>query len=259
MLTLYGDETGTHDEKGLEPGSDVCGIYAYAAWEKDWKKFVRMWNNRLRGKVESFHMNKFMREKEFPYRNWKTTKRDKFIQSLIKVARDKTCFGWGALLYVPDYDRHVPNDLKKERGHPYYFSFQLFFDMLLPQLERFDPPLPKGQQVAFFFEENQFQGLASKAFWDIKTVRDKNNRLGSITFLSKGKCVAFQAADMAAWVFKDDLSRQKQGLTRRDWVNKLIARQNVQVGYYDHKNLAKYVAGVRQTRRLLGAVAPHKK
>jgi hypothetical protein len=255
MLTLYGDESGTHDAKGLLPGSDVCGVFAYGAMERDWKKFTPMWKGRLRGKVPLFHMRTFMREKSYPYRKWSADDRKKFIESLIKVARDKTRVGFGALLYVPDYDQFVPADLKQERGgHPYYFAFQLFFDMLLPKLEKFDPPLPKGQQVAFLFEQNQFQGLAAKAFWEIKKIRDKNNRLGSINFFSKDKCVPFQAADMTGWLFREDLSRQKKGLPRREWVDQLIERQNAIVGYYDRQNLAIHVAEIRRTRRAIAAL-----
>jgi hypothetical protein len=257
MLTLYGDESGTHDAKGLRPGSDVCGVFAYAAFETEWKKFSATWTGRLRSKVPIFHMRDFMRDKAFPYRSWTVDARAKFLKSLATVAREKTRAGYGALLYVPDYDRIVPNDLKVERGHPYYFAFQLFFDMLLARLE--DSGLPQGQQVAFIFEENQFQGLASKAFWDIKQVRDRYNRLGSISFLPKNKCVAFQAADMAGWVFRDDLSRKKKGLPQREIVDWLIARQNILVGYYDKDNLAKHVAEVRHGRKLrrsMGRSAP---
>jgi hypothetical protein len=251
MLTFYGDESGTHDARGLKPGSDACGVFAYAAWERDWRKFETVWSARLRGQVAVFHMRDFMRDKSYPYRNWTSEQRQRFIQSLIKVARDKTRFGIGGLLYVPDYDQYVPDRRKEERGHPYYFSFQLFFDQLLPQLEKFNPPLPQGQQVAFVFDENQFQDLATKAFWEIKQIRDKKNRLGSIKFLTKDKCVAFQAADMAGWLFREDLSRMKKKLPRREWVDQLIERRNMLVGYYDHSNLPKYVAGISEIRRHL--------
>ena len=34
MLTFYGDESGTHDARGLkQPGADTGGVFAYAAWE----------------------------------------------------------------------------------------------------------------------------------------------------------------------------------------------------------------------------------
>jgi hypothetical protein len=246
MLTFIGDESGTHDARGLLPGSDVCGVFAYAAWERDWPKFSTMWKARLHGKVDLFHMRDFMRQKSYPYRNWTSAAREKFVEALIKVARDKTLYGLGGLLYVPDYEVLVPDALKLERGHPYYFAFQLFFDQLLPSLEKYG--LREGEQVAFIFEENQFQDLASKAFWEIKQIRDKKDRLGSISFLSKGKDVAFQAADMAGWLVREDLSRKKKGLPRRDWVEQLIARQNMQVGYYDQSNLKKYVAGITNIR-----------
>jgi len=210
-----------------------------------------MWKGRLAGKVLSFHMRDFMREKAYPYRNWSPNERKEFIESLIDVAKNKTRFGFGALVYVPDYDQIVPDDLKQERGHPFYFSFQLFFDMLLRQLDGYYLSLPKGQQVAFIFEENQFQDIATRAFWEIKKIRDKNSRLGSITFLSKNKCVAFQAADMAGWLFREDLSRRKKGLPRRECVNRLLKRGTdnaVTVGYYDRDNLSTHVAEVRRTR-----------
>jgi hypothetical protein len=247
MLTFYGDETGTHDQTGVQVGADVCGVYAYAAWEKDWKQFSTVWKARLTERnVKQFHMRDFMRIKEYPYRNWCVFDRNEFLKELIRVARQKTRFGFGSLVHVPDYDSVVPADLKEDRVHPYYFTFQLFFDMLLPELERLS--LPKGQRAAFFFEENgQFQDAANKAFWEIKNIRDKHDRLGSITFLPKNKCIAFQAADMAAWIFREDLSLKKQTLPRprREWVDQLIARSNVVVGYYDYENLPKYVAGVR--------------
>ncbi len=247
VLTFIGDESGTHDAKGLRPGSDCCGVFAYGAWRDEWKKAAAMWKGRLHGKVKSFHMRDFMRDKSIPYRDWTPEERERFIQSLIEVAVQKPRIGNGGLVYVPDYEQIVPDDLKQERGHPYYFSFQVFFDQLLPQLER--SRLPKGQQVAFLFEQNQFQDLAAKAFWDIKAVRDKNNRLGSIDFLPKNKCVLFQIADMSGWLFREDLSRKKKGLPRRPWVDQLIARENVLVGFYDQKSLKIHVNEVLNTRR----------
>jgi hypothetical protein len=261
MLTFYGDETGTHDETGASPGSHVCGIYAYAAWERDWRKFNKVWDARLKKwEVERFHMRDFMRIKGYPYRNWCVFERNRFIKDLIKVARDKPRFGFGSLLYVPEYEKVVPADLKIEREHPYYFAFQLFFDMLLPQLEQLS--LPKREQVAFFFEENQqFQDQAYRAFWEIKAIRDRHDRLGSITFLPKHKQSGFQAADMAAWIFREELILKKQRLPRprKDWVDLLNERKNVVVGYYDAENLPKYVSGIRQIRKQITAMKTSKR
>jgi hypothetical protein len=124
----------------------------------------------------------------------------------------------------------------------------------LRQLPKFDPPLPTSQQVAFIFEENQFQDLATRAFGEIKKARDKDGRLGSITFVSKDKCIPFQAADMAGWLFREDLSRLKHGLPRRGWVEQLTERNNILVGYYDRDNLPIHINEVRQTRRLLASL-----
>jgi hypothetical protein len=42
---------------------------------------------------------------------------------------------------------------------------------------------------------------------------------------------------------------QEKSLPRREWVEQLIERKNVLVGYYDRDNLSKYVAGILLRRR----------
>ena len=247
MLTVYADESGTHDVLGVQPGSDVVGVVGYAAWEKDWRRIEKHWETRLREYgVKEFHMRSFMRDKEYPYRNWPPKRREKFINALIKIAQKNTRFGIGGLVVLDDYNRIVPDFLREERKHPYYFSFQMFFDLPLPQLEKFDPPLPKGDQVAFIFDQNQqFEEEAIKAFHDIKQLRDKHDRMGSIDFRSRKKCRVLEVADLIVYLMRDDLSRLTRGeKRRRDWIDELRQRENLLVGYYDKGNLPRYVSGV---------------
>ncbi len=246
MLKVYADESGTHDALGVQPGSDVVGIVGYAAWDEDWRRIEKHWATRLRKfGVKEFHMRSFMRDKEYPYRNWPDRKREKFINALIKIARDNTRFGIGGLVVLEDYNRIVPDFLRDERKHPYHFTFQMFFDLILPQLEKFDPPLPKGHQVAFIFEQNQqFEADAIKAFHAIKGLRDKHDRMGSIDFFPKKRCPLFQIADLIVYLVRDDLSRKIRGEKRRSWIDDIRQRENLLIGYYDKGNLPKYVRGV---------------
>ena len=121
--------------------------------------------------------------------------------------------------------------------------------MLLPHLERMSPKLPSGQQVAFVFDQNnQFSVDALRAFNEIKELRDRHNRMGSILFRPRTDCPPLLAADLVVYLIRDDLSRLSRGTERRDIVDRLIQRQNLLVGYYDKDNLAAYVEGIRENR-----------
>jgi hypothetical protein len=201
-----------------------------------------------------------MRDKEYPYRDWTDDKRSKFINRLISIAQTHTRIGIGGLLVLDDYNNIVPRWLREERGHPYYFCFQLFFDNLIPLLETTNLRLPEGQQAAFVFDRNQqFRREADRAFDEIKEIRDENNRMGSLTWGDRKRHLPLQAADLIAYLVRNDMSLVLKGEPRRDWVDELIKKRNIHVGYFDKNNLQKYVDGITDGR-LMGlnvARRPH--
>jgi len=215
VFTIYADESGTHDASGTQPGSDVVAIAGYGAWERDWKRFDPRWNRVMRWAEidpDDFKMSAYRRRRDYPYRNWDDAKYESFLDSLIDAARLRATLAVGGALILEDYNEIVPLDLRRERGHPYQFCFQLLIDMLLEPLERILPP---GQQVAFIFDQtNEFAKDAVVAYQGIKELRDKNNRLGSIQFRSRIGCPPLQAADMLVGLVRDDMSRIKRGIDR---------------------------------------------
>ncbi|HXX76204.1 MAG TPA: DUF3800 domain-containing protein [Nitrospiraceae bacterium] len=245
MLTFYGDESGTHDRSGTHPGSDVIAVAGYLAHEEDWKHFQGRWTKCLnKYHVDEFHLARFMRDKELPYRNWSKEKRDEFINELIAIARRHTCGGFGGLVVVDDYNKILPAQIKREHKHPYYFCFQMLIDILLSELDTLH--LPAGEQVAFIFEQNQqFADGATESYKRIKQFRDKGNRLGSITFGSRKQHVPLQAADLIAYTIRAELSRFTKAKPRPDWGMELSRKKNLKIVYCSKDGLERYVQDIK--------------
>ena len=135
------------------------------------------------------------------------------MRELVVIARDSTIFGIGGGVDVRAYDRVVPAWLKGEAQHPYHFCFQMFFDQILVLLrEKLEPPLPLGEQIAFFFDQQQeFKSKAEELFAIIKALRDREDRMGSLTYASRTKYIQLQAADLLAYRTRKVLARKIAG------------------------------------------------
>jgi hypothetical protein len=220
-LQSFADESGTHDATGCAHGSEVAVVAGFLSWKKDWGIFCQQWRDALDAyRVPVFHMSEFVADERgpvddpaWPYHGWSREKKDQFIRVLVRIARDNTLCGLGGLVSVRDYDRLVPAWIKDEVQHPYHFCFQLFFDCLLKQLKTwFQEPFPVGEQVAFFFDQqDEFKEKALRTFDNVKALKDDEHRMGSIAFVCKEKYVALQAADLAAYRMRKMLTRRLRG------------------------------------------------
>ena len=174
-LASYGDESGTHDAAGNQRGAEVAIVAAYVSYKKDWDLFCAGWQSVLdRYGISEFHMQEFAKEPDgrpndstqdpsWPYYGWSRKKKDDFIRELVPVARDNSYFGIAGAVDVRAYDRVVPAWLKGQTKHPYYFCFQMFFDLILDTLRnKLEVPLLPGEQVAFFLISS----------WSSKTLRN---------------------------------------------------------------------------------------
>ena len=243
-LKVFADESGTHDETGQKPGSEVAGVLGYLAWNWQWENLVRQWNGFLTAPaygVTDFHMTEFMRGKALPYRTWSHVKRGVFRRGLTEIVTANTALGVGGLLVVADYKKLMPASLYVP---PYLFCFQLLFDTILKRVEEL-PGLMATDQIAFVFDnQQQFKAAAQDAFDRIKEARDPRDRMGSITFSTRQQDPELQSADMIAWTILDGITRHVQGLSRRKWVKDLGKLKNMRMGYYDKENLAKVIPNI---------------
>jgi len=252
-LISYGDESGTHDEAGIERGSEVAIVAAYVSYKHDWDQFCNEWQAVLdRYGISEFHMQEFADEingpsdPNWPYRGWCRGKKDQFIRELVPIARDNTFFGIGGGVDVRAYNRIVPAWLKGETQHPYYFCFQMLFDQILVLLrEKLEVPLQPGEQVAFFFDQQlEFKNKAEQLFYSIKAMRDHEDRMGSLTYAPRHRYIQLQAADLLAYRTRKVLARKIAGrkpVNEGSWDEDLESRHNLVIGYYDEPALKKFV------------------
>lgn len=254
-LVAYADESGTHDEHGLQRGSEYATVAGWLARKEHWERFTERWNDVLEEyQVPAFHLSEFddplgSDKPDWPYLGWDRGRCDLFIQKLITVARDNTVLGISGSVSVKDYDEVVPEWLKKDTHHPYHFSLQSFFDNILETLhDKMPHLLLPHEQVAFFFEEQEeFEKKAIELYHKVK-LRDVDNRMGSITFLQKGQRYrALEAADLLAGRMRKAVGRKLKGedpFMPGTWNAHLNAREHLVIGYFPRDAIAAMVAEV---------------
>lgn len=251
-ITMYADESGTHDATGRSAGAEVLTVAGFLARTEHWERFTEKWIEVLEEyHVPAFHMTEFNDTKRgpkkdgWPYKGWSDTKRVRFVSSLIEVARDNTLLGICGSVAVKDYDEVVPEWLKKETEHPYHFSLQNFFDNFLITVDETLPLfLLPWEQVSFSFEQqDEFEKRAHVVFNLIKK-RDHHNRMGTIAFVPKGKFRAHEAADLFAYRMRKVITRMIQGkepFTTGSWDEQLNARHSLVVPYFKRSNLERMI------------------
>jgi len=251
QLEAYADESGTHDPKGQQKGSEVVAVVGYLNPKANWDRLSRRWTRRLKefNAPPVFHMREF--KNDSPYNSWTQLKRDRFETKLIKLARDETWFAIGAAVSVRDYEEVVPKWLKDEDQHPYFFCFRLFLDALLDIISKdIDRKFKTKKSVACIFDQKpEFQPQAIKTFNAIKKLRDPDDRLSSLTFGSRKQYVPLQAADLMAYYGRRILTHMMQGKAWRDPMERLLEERNSLMIYtYPRSSLIKWVDDVTMVR-----------
>jgi hypothetical protein len=221
-------------------GAEVIAVVGYAASAGDWASIERMWTETLdHYGVSEFETRSMVREYECPYAAWPEEKRQEFLEALIQIIRKHTSFGVASVLSVHDYERHAPDWFRWENEHPYYFAFQLFFDMFLGTVEKLpQPPLPPDEQLTFILDQNEFMQKSAGTFLQLKALRDTHDRMGTITFQSRKDCPLLQAADLISCLIQDAVSRSPRNQPDREWAQEVRQRYNLIMGVYNRENIA---------------------
>jgi hypothetical protein len=245
-LVCFADESGTHDPTGQQKGSEVCGVAGYLFPEELGPILEDRWQQTLRSfGVTAFHMREFnargreAQDPNWPYFGWTQEKKDAFIKALASLMR--IAIATGAMIHVDDYDRVLSRKIKAFYQHPYHLAFQLFLAKICNQLDDFAGTIFPGQDVAFFFDQqDQFSQVASKTFCQLKRYQDPNGRLGSITFVSSRQYILLQAADLLAARLRKIEARARAGgkmITEGGWDEVLLPTDRTFVGYFGQDEL----------------------
>ena len=222
-MIVYANKTGT----------DVIAIAGYAADAAAWAQIETLWAETLAlYGVREPDVSSFLRE-------WPEEKRRPVYEALIQIVRKHTSFGVASVLRVYDYERYAPHWFQWENEHPYYFAFQLFFDMFLGVVEKLpDPPLPRDEKLTFILDQNEFMQRSAGTFQQLKALRDARDRMGAITFQSRKECPLLQAADLIACLIRDAASNSQPNRPDAEWAQEMREHYNLVVGVYNRENIS---------------------
>ncbi|MGO8928367.1 MAG: DUF3800 domain-containing protein [Limisphaerales bacterium] len=226
-LAIYIDDSGTHDEAGLQRQSEIATVAGYAGKEESWVKFRKDWGDLLhKYSIPRLHYTELCHASKAAesgkptsqegnlYRGWTKQECDKFLLecanvaaagSKIPVAGDVNTRG-----YV-EYVKAVPQD---SIGPPYVNALSQFYQAALGQIRKQWPNV-RGP-ITFWFDQNQdlqWQAAIHQVHRSFERVYEKAlPRIGGFGF---GNCrdsyyYGLQAADLLAGRLRQ-LTRREAG------------------------------------------------
>ena len=173
------------------------------------------------------------------FEGWTKAKRDAFLPALTAVIDEHKLYGLGGMISVRDYDSVLPQPVKDETKHPYYFCLALLFRTL----RQFKQAVPPGRIDFVFDRKKKFQGIAEEIFHGLKEHNpDHAQRLGEISFRAKDIFTPLQAADYLVYEVRRYASDQFYGSSRptRKSMEALMRDRDLLVGYWDADDLREY-------------------
>lgn len=221
-MIVYANKTGT----------DVITIAGYAADAVAWTHIETLWAQALDlYGIRDLNVSSFLEV-------CPEEKRRSLVEASTQILRNHASFGVAGVLHVQDYERHAPQWFQWENEHPYYFAFQLFFDMFLGVVEKLpNPPLARDEKLTFILDQNEFMQRSAGTFLQLKALRDARDRLGAITFQSRKESPMLQVANLIACMVRDEASKLQTNQLDFEWVQEMRKDYNLVVGVYNRENI----------------------
>jgi len=195
MLEAYFDESGTHQ------GSLVTAIGGCVAREEQWAVFAPEWRQVLEDfKIPFFHSTDLANSRK-QFVGWDDVKKCSLITELSRVMASYAKTAIAGLVVVNDYST-VPEWARKTAafGNEYNFCFQMCVGLTMDWIDRLNPPMPEGDQVAFTFDQlPKGEAITRDAYFHIKKFRDPGDRMGALAFADSKRLLPLQAADFIAY------------------------------------------------------------
>jgi len=187
-LIAYADESGTHDELGLQPGSEAPVFGGFIADQDSWIKFRWHWASVLaKYTVPYFHY----RELSQLTTGWTQLKQDTFLFELAAVAGAHVPVG--SMINLRSYRKSGGTD------YAYQFVFERFFaDVQLELNSRWPKP---SQTVTIILDQNSNKKWISHFAATFEDWQKKDARFKKYIFGDKKDPAhaPLQAADLIAY------------------------------------------------------------
>ena|ERR1700733_624660 len=219
-ISIYVDESGTHDPEGNQPGSKYPMIAGYAAHQDEWVKFCGKWKVVLnKYKAPYFHFREWaaasaavrhkkketLEIKKNPFYGWTIKRLDGFLIELARVAGAGNKIPLAGSIRIPAFnklkaDLKINNPSQIELGtNPYKYCMGEFFHIYHKETYlmwgEFEYP------VTFFFDHSDDPEWKSAVHEVFDAFRKKDSRMKEIVFANKKEKphLPLQAADMLAY------------------------------------------------------------
>lgn len=192
VLIAFFDESGTHDARGLEPGSEVAGFGGAVADAKQWDLLEADWSQVLKEFQAPWYHARSCEEGQKPFKGWPVTTRHELTRRLVEVFNEYPMLRVVGTTSVRDYDNIIPPLVKEQiYKHPWHLGFQHCIDQSLRWL-------PNEQIGLVLDSQNEFAPWAKERFDQIKQRRPEP-RLVALRFASTHQQVSLQVADLVAF------------------------------------------------------------
>jgi len=201
ILKVYGDETGTNDITGQQPGSAVPALSGLMDTSENWTVFCKKWQRTLDSyNAEFFHFREFANKHlcetpGTPYHGWSDKKRHGFLYDLaIQTGESAVAIG-GVYAAKRNISLGLP-------GNPLEIITRSFFDSLISILNSHWPEYDGKVLLILDHSKNkEWVGLLHQIHSEYLS---KDSRIGGLSFEDDKdpKHLPLQAADLTAYVFR---------------------------------------------------------
>ena len=190
-ITVYADESGTHDPTGQKPGSEVPVIAGYMAFRNNWKFLCRDWKAVLdRYNAPYYHAREFENRKrnyQSPYCLWDDDKADSFKYALAEIAGRNVPISGGHNL-----QEHLKRNPEDE-SYPYKNTIQIFFTDLVDALKERQR---LSEKISVVFDINTGKKWNAAINDEVNLWKKNGLKIGSPAYGDDKEILPLQAADM---------------------------------------------------------------
>lgn len=178
---------------------------------------------------------------------WSQDRADSCISQFAGITKHNIKYGISISLRVDHWrDFIAPNmalPYEEKRG-PYVFLLQFSLEKIVSGAIY----LPRGEQIATFFEENNFVQSAAKSHYALlKKDCGWNDILLGCSFEPKEKFIPFQAADMLAYERRKSVINNMENRKQRKLILNLRESQLIEFMQLDLKSLIDNAIEMEQT------------
>jgi hypothetical protein len=216
-ITVYVDESGTHDETGALPGASIALLAGWVAHDDVWERFNKGWQAVLsKYKVPYFHFwdfsqaSKIKRNPEIkvpsgyaknPYRDMKLSDLNNFFDDCARMLDEPqlelVCSIFQKKIFHKDKETITHPIASMFLNDPYNYLVHDFFKRCLKQLHKKWGML--SDDITFIFDDTGDDEWRQRIRIVVAAYQQLGCRIKHLDFKSKLEALPIQAADMVGY------------------------------------------------------------